>query len=74
MKKLDSWLFDPKHPLRTALFCLVVGLGNIFEAARIDDRQGLMFIFSLLCGALGMVGFVAYLAIAISERFSRDAQ
>jgi hypothetical protein len=50
-----------------------MGLANIFEAVRIDDRQGLMFIFQLaLWGALGVVGLVAYLAIAISERFSRD--
>ena len=70
MGRITNWLFDTKHPLRFALVCLVIGIGNAYEATHIDNPNGLMYVLSWIFAAGGLLGFVAFLLIAASEYFS----
>ncbi len=72
MKHVIDWLFDTKRPLRFALVALIIGLANAYEATHIDNPNGIMYVVSWLFAAAGVVGFLAFLVIAISERFSKD--
>jgi hypothetical protein len=71
MSGITNWLFDTKHPLRFALVCLLIGLGNVYEATHIDNPNGLMYVVSWIFAAGGLIGFVAFLLIAVSEHFSK---
>ncbi len=47
-------------------------VANAYEATHIDNPNGIMYVVSWLFAAAGVVGFLAFLVIAISERFSKD--
>jgi hypothetical protein len=67
MKRGNGWLF-----LCFALVALVLAVANAVEAAYIDNPSGVWYIVSWLFAAAGAVGFLVFLAMAISERFSKD--
>jgi hypothetical protein len=72
MKRVIDWLFDTNLPLRFALVALVLAVANAVEATYIDNPDGVWFVVSWLFAAAGAIGFLVFLAIAISERFSKD--
>jgi hypothetical protein len=72
MKRVSDWLFDTNRPLRSALVALVLALANAYEAIHIDNPNGVMYVVSWLFAAIGAIGFVAFMAVAISEHFSKD--
>ncbi len=67
MKRGSDWLF-----LRFALVALVLAVANAFEAAYIDNPDGVWHVVSWLFAAAAALGFLVFLAIAISERFLKD--
>jgi len=58
--------------LRFAFVCLAIAAGNVYEAMRIDQPNGIMYIVSLLFAAAGAIGFIVFLVIAIFGHFSGD--
>jgi len=70
MNRTKEWLFDTNHPLRFAIVSLLIGLANAYEAKYIDNPEGVWYIVSMLFAAAGVVGFVAFLAVAVYELFS----
>ena len=70
MSRVTDWLFNTKRPVRSALASLLIGLANIYEATHIDNPTGLMYVISWIFAAGGLLGFVAFLLVAVSEHFS----
>jgi protein-S-isoprenylcysteine O-methyltransferase Ste14 len=71
MSRVTNWLFDTKHPLLFALVCLAIAVANIYEATHNGNPNGLMYVVSWICAAGGLIGFVAFLFVAVSEYLSR---
>jgi len=74
MSRVTDWLFDTKHPVRIALVSLVIGSANIYEATYIDNPKGFMYVISWIFAAAGLLGFVAFLLVAVSEHLSRERE
>jgi len=70
IKRIYEWLFDTDRPLRVAFVCLAIAAGNVYEAMRIDQPNGIMYIVSWLFAAAGAFGFIIFLVIAIFGHFS----
>ena len=71
MKRIGQWLFHDKHPLRAAVFFLLVALLNVYEAVYVDQPGGFMRAVSWVCIGIGLIGFVMFLLEAVSDRASR---
>jgi hypothetical protein len=52
MKRIGEWFFNDKHPLRTAVFCLLLALLNVYEAIYVDQPGGFMRAVSWVCSAV----------------------
>jgi hypothetical protein len=71
MKRIGEWFFNDKQPLRTAVFCLLLALLNVYEAIYVDQPGGFMRAVSWVCIGGGLIGFVVFLLEAVSDRASR---
>ena len=71
-KRAEEWLFDAKHPLRGAAFCLGAAGANVYEALYVDNPNGVMQILSWTLMVGGILGFFIFLGAAISNRFSKS--
>jgi len=71
MKRIGEWFFNYKHPLRTAVFCLLLAFLNVYEAIYVDQPGGFMRAVSWVCIGGGLIGFVVFLLKAVSDRASR---
>jgi hypothetical protein len=52
MKRIGEWFFNDKQPLRTAVFCLLLALLNVYEAIYVDQPGGFMRAVSWVCSAV----------------------
>lgn len=66
IQRIFDWLFDTKHPLRAAIFCLVVALGNAYEAVYIRPSS-FMSIVDWIFVVGGFLGFVVLILEAITD-------
>ena len=65
MTGITDWLFDNKRPVRVALVCLFIALGNRYEAVYVDRPDGFMRIVSWICVVAGLFFFVISLIHAL---------